>query len=1038
MFRDTCFGHWLDITFTDGDPHLVHLILQTQIDVDLDNDNGHDPLIYNVRGHNVQFGRVEFCLITGLLFGPLDWSLYRSGNIPFRDRVFGHIQTDMVHLQDFRDTFDSQRFHDLADIDAIRICLVMCLEYVFNGREVRYVVDREILRLVEDLEAWNTFPWGSYVWPSTYVQLRNAIATRRAKHLALGPSKIPKYTMTGFIWAFKIWILETFLVGCPWWRRNDSVIPRAIGWHKTKPFKQYHLHFFEYIDDDHPPVHPLVPRPDESVTPWWIASCRFFDGLVDCVPPPAKKAKLFSRLAIQTHLLPYTEDLNYADTIKCRPKGTTSHCTLEEWALSLERAHGELHTEFRSLKTHVSTLEHKVEIMLQGKDGCWEHCVIVDALKQKLRCNYCGGEFNGGVCNMNFHLAQIKNKDIVPCMEVPDDVRDHIRVILSSPKKHKAPKKQNPGPIEVGNDHQNSSSFSAGAHPNNPESDGQYNSSYSPLMSPCPHVIPLPVVDDSQRQKQSDADKKVALFFLHNAIPFCAANSVYYQEMVDAIAECGVDYKAPSYEHMRSSLLERVKDNFGDDYMKLRDQWKETGCTILCDRWISGKTKSLIVFSVSCPKGTLYLKSADVSDHADDAQYLGELLESAVLEVGIEDIIQVLTDSTSSFVYAGRLLMAKYPSIFCSTCASLCVTQILEDFSKHEWIKTVLEEANTMTTYIYSDARTLNKMRKYTGGMELIRAKFPKYVAIFLTLKLLINQEDNLKNMFYGAEWVSPTHSRQPDSEAFKSLLYSIRFWKSANEAVSVSEPLVKLLRILEGDMPAMGHIYAGMERAKMAIKAYYNDVGEKYMPIWEIIDRRWNTQLLSPLYAAAAFLNPSIVNSLNFKNDMKMRNGFQEVMLKMATEDKTKFEITKEHTVYLNAQVALGTDFAIMGRTLNAPGDWWSAYGYETPTLQRVAIRILSQPCSSHWCKWNKRIFESVHAKRRNRMEQEKFNDLIFVHCNLWLQEIVRSRHGKCKPSVFDEVDVVSEWPTELHHYVPPLDDSWLDTLPIDYRGSP
>ncbi|CAB4279776.1 unnamed protein product [Prunus armeniaca] len=31
--------------------------------------------------------------------------------------------------------------------------------------------------------------------------------------------------------------------------------------------------------------------------------------------------------------------------------------------------------------------------------------------------------------------------------------------------------------------------------------------------------------------------------------------------------------------------------------------------------------------------------------------------------------------------------------------------------------------------------------------------------------------------------------------------------------------------------------------------------------------------------------------------------------------------DITKEHPMYVNAQGALGTDFAIMGRTLNAPG---------------------------------------------------------------------------------------------------------------------
>ncbi|CAL9109906.1 unnamed protein product, partial [Musa acuminata var. zebrina] len=83
----------------------------------------------------------------------------------------------------------------------------------------------------------------------------------------------------------------------------------------------------------------------------------------------------------------------------------------------------------------------KSSIMVRGRDACWEHCVLVDATRQKVRCNYCHREFSGGVYRMKFHLAQIKNKDIVPCSEVPDDVRNLIHSILTTPRKQKAPKK---------------------------------------------------------------------------------------------------------------------------------------------------------------------------------------------------------------------------------------------------------------------------------------------------------------------------------------------------------------------------------------------------------------------------------------------------------------------------------------------------------------------------------------------------------------------------------------------------------------------
>ncbi|XP_061357877.1 uncharacterized protein LOC133302144 [Gastrolobium bilobum] len=675
--------------------------------------------------------------------------------------------------------------------------------------------------------------------------------------------------------------------------------------------------------------------------------------------------------------------------------------------------------------------------MVRGRDACWEHCVLVDATRQKVRCNYCQREFSGGVYRMKFHLAQIKNKDIVPCTEVPTDVRDHIQSILRTPKKPKTPKKQKPEQATAANGQQNSSSASGGFHHNHGSS-GQNGSACPSLLFPRPSPSALHLVDDAQKQKQDDADRKLAIFFFHNSIPFSAAKSVYYQEMVDAVAQCGVGYKAPSYEKLRSTLLEKVKTDIHNDYKKYRDEWKETGWTVLCDNWSDGRTRSLAVFSVACPKGTLFLKSVDVSGREDDSTYLFELLESVVLELGVENVVQVITDTSASYVCAGRLLMARYSSLFWSPCAAYCIDKMLEDIGGQDWVSTVLEEAKTITHYIYSHAWILNITRKFTGGKELIRPKITRFITNFLSLRSIVLHEDSLKHMFSHSEWLSSIYSRRPDAQAIKSLLYSDRFWKYAHEAVNVSEPLVKFLRMVDGDMPAIGYIYEGIERAKDVIKAYYKGIEEKYMPIWDIIDRRWNMQLHSSLHAAAAFLNPSIYYNPNYKKDLRMRNGFQEAMLKIATTDKEKVEITKELPIYINAQGAMGTDFAVLGRTLNTPGDWWASYGYEIPTLQKAAVQILTQPCSSLWYRWNWSTFESLHNKKRNRVELEKFSDLVFVHCNLWLQAIFQRRETKFRPIIYDEIDVSCEWPTEIESSPQLMDDSWLDDLPLQCGGSP
>lgn len=65
----------------------------------------------------------------------------------------------------------------------------------------------------------------------------------------------------------------------------------------------------------------------------------------------------------------------------------------------------------------------------------------------------------------------------------------------------------------------------------------------------------------------------------------------------------------------------------------------------------------------------------------------------------------------------------------------------------------------------------------------------------------------------------------------------------------------------------------------------------------------------------------------------------------------------------------------------------WWSLYGGESPELRKLAIRILSQTCSTAArYKLRRALSEQLYAKGRNCIEQQKFADMEFVHNNLSL----------------------------------------------------
>ncbi|KAG8374723.1 hypothetical protein BUALT_Bualt10G0025600 [Buddleja alternifolia] len=51
------------------------------------------------------------------------------------------------------------------------------------------------------------------------------------------------------------------------------------------------------------------------------------------------------------------------------------------------------------------------------------HGVVVDPLKQKVKCNYCNKVVSNGFYRLKYHLGGIKG-DVSPCLEVPVHVKE--------------------------------------------------------------------------------------------------------------------------------------------------------------------------------------------------------------------------------------------------------------------------------------------------------------------------------------------------------------------------------------------------------------------------------------------------------------------------------------------------------------------------------------------------------------------------------------------------------------------------------------
>ena len=109
--------------------------------------------------------------------------------------------------------------------------------------------------------------------------------------------------------------------------------------------------------------------------------------------------------------------------------------------------------------------------------------------------------------------------------------------------------------------------------------------------------------------------------------------------MFDVLVVISPRYKAPTFAELRGPLLQDENTDCTSRLEEFRASWEHTGCIVMLDGWTDQKGRTLLNFLVSCPKGTMFMKSVDASAHIKDARTLCELLDIFIQEVGPSNVV---------------------------------------------------------------------------------------------------------------------------------------------------------------------------------------------------------------------------------------------------------------------------------------------------------------------------------------------------------------------------------------------------------------
>ncbi|MFQ6619834.1 hypothetical protein Gotur_000856 [Gossypium turneri] len=175
----------------------------------------------------------------------------------------------------------------------------------------------------------------------------------------------------------------------------------------------------------------------------------------------------------------------------------------------------------------------------------------------------------------------------------------------------------------------------------------------------------------------------------------------------------------------------------------------------MCDGWTNSLNQMHIInFLVYCSKGTIFWKSVDVSSVCSrDVEFYYCLLDSVVKEIGENHVVQIVTDNEAAMKAAGKKLMLKRKHLYWTSCVAHCLDLCLEDIGKKPSVAKVLDEAKKMTCFIYNHIWTVDLMKKYTQGKQILRPAFTRCATHFIQLEEITRHKQSLREMFNSKEF---------------------------------------------------------------------------------------------------------------------------------------------------------------------------------------------------------------------------------------------------------------------------------------------
>ncbi|XP_042485726.1 uncharacterized protein LOC122065966 [Macadamia integrifolia] len=288
---------------------------------------------------------------------------------------------------------------------------------------------------------------------------------------------------------------------------------------------------------------------------------------------------------------------------------------------------------------------------------------------------------------------------------------------------------------------------------------------------------------------KASVGETVSKWMLFHSIPTNATTSPYYQPILDvvavavtvAVAVAGLGIKGPTTYEVMNIYLPKEKADLKAYIDKLKVMWKS---------------------------------------HRD-AKYIYKPLKDVVEEVGIQNVVKIVTDNGSNYKKAGIKMMnnPKF-QLFWTPHTAHCIDLMLKDMGKIKIVQTVVGRTRQVSTFVYNHGFSLNLLREKCEG-DLVRPGLTRFATNYIALQSFESKKVGLRSMFASKEWFGWREEGSASGREAQATVSSEEFLTQLGKVVKILAPIIGMLKLVDyAFKPTMPSMWAAIVMMKENVYA--------------------------------------------------------------------------------------------------------------------------------------------------------------------------------------------------------------------------